>query len=352
MSAAQTDDYYVTGMSVAHFMLAAERLGVPARKLALARGLDPDVIMQLTSRINIADFEGLFMDLTLASGDEHFGYHLGQQVMPGVYGALTNLAFSSITMRDLLELTVRFQGLAGGTMHGFVHEDLDDGGILATWTMANTNPIVRRHVGNNVFTLLAHVISMLYIGGENGPAWVSFASPPPPPALRAQLEGMLRCPLHFDAELFQCCMSAEYIDTAVNPGSLQKRDEAVRIAEQQMAEQQQQRDWVGRVRQQMHDMLVTRPPQREVVARRLGMSARTLDRRLKEHDTSWQQLLDGVRAQLAQEYLADPTLSVQDIALRLGFSDVRALQRRFRVWTGMAPSDYREQLKSSDRPRT
>jgi AraC-like DNA-binding protein len=90
--------------------------------------------------------------------------------------------------------------------------------------------------------------------------------------------------------------------------------------------------------------MVVRSPRRETVAERLNISVRTLDRRLAEVDLTWQKLLDSMRAQLAREYLADPEMNVQAIATRLGFADVRAFQRRFRVWTGTTPSDYRSRL--------
>jgi AraC-like DNA-binding protein len=82
-------------------------------------------------------------------------------------------------------------------------------------------------------------------------------------------------------------------------------------------------------------------PRRELVASRLGISASTLDRRLKQADMTWQGLLDGLRAQLAIEYLSDPLLTVSDASAKLGFADLRAFQRRFKRWTGMTPSEFR-----------
>jgi len=84
-------------------------------------------------------------------------------------------------------------------------------------------------------------------------------------------------------------------------------------------------------------------PRRDVVAGRLGISTRTLDRRLQSAGIGWQELLDGLRVQLAIEYLADQELTVTQIAQKLGFTEIRAFQRRFKTWTGMTPSTYRKQ---------
>jgi AraC-like DNA-binding protein len=83
-------------------------------------------------------------------------------------------------------------------------------------------------------------------------------------------------------------------------------------------------------------------------ARELHVSVRTLQRRLEQRELTWQQLLNRIRAELAQEYLADRSLSLGDIALLLGFSEQSAFNRAFRRWTGSTPARVRR--ASSNRP--
>jgi len=73
----------------------------------------------------------------------------------------------------------------------------------------------------------------------------------------------------------------------------------------------------------------------------LGVSPATLRRRLGEEGTGWQTLKDEVRRELAIQHLADPRLSVEEVASRLGFHDGSAFHRAFRKWTGRAPGAYR-----------
>lgn len=73
----------------------------------------------------------------------------------------------------------------------------------------------------------------------------------------------------------------------------------------------------------------------------MHMSPRTLQRRLARHQLSWQQWLDRSREQLARQYLADPSLTLTDIALLLGFSEQSAFTRAYRRWSGNSPGRER-----------
>jgi AraC-like DNA-binding protein len=76
-------------------------------------------------------------------------------------------------------------------------------------------------------------------------------------------------------------------------------------------------------------------------AARLGMSARTLQRRLRSHHVSHRQLLDESRFDLASAYLCDPSTSITQISIMLEFADVSAFTRAFKRWSGMTPSEFR-----------
>lgn len=79
----------------------------------------------------------------------------------------------------------------------------------------------------------------------------------------------------------------------------------------------------------------------ETVARRLSMSPRTLQRRLRESGTSFEAVSRQLLSGLAQEYLRDPGLTIGEVAYLLGFSELSAFSRAFRRWTGQSPHDFR-----------
>lgn len=90
-------------------------------------------------------------------------------------------------------------------------------------------------------------------------------------------------------------------------------------------------------------------PSAENLADKLGMSVRTMSRRLRAEDTSHKALLDEVRAGLAERYLADDDLAVSDVAFLLGFSEPSAFHRAFKRWFGVSPSRKREEKPQSAR---
>ncbi len=77
------------------------------------------------------------------------------------------------------------------------------------------------------------------------------------------------------------------------------------------------------------------------LARRLGVTPRTLQRKLEAEGVAYSELLDQARRELACAYLADPALSVEEIAALTGYSEASAFSRAFRRWTGASPLRYR-----------
>ena len=85
-------------------------------------------------------------------------------------------------------------------------------------------------------------------------------------------------------------------------------------------------------------------PRRDEVASELHMSERTLQRRLEEEATSFVQLLDDTRRELAEQYLGRLHLSLAQAAYLLGFADQSSFFRACKRWFDLSPGQYRSQL--------
>jgi len=96
-----------------------------------------------------------------------------------------------------------------------------------------------------------------------------------------------------------------------------------------------------RVRSALHEMLPAGESSIEETANRLAMSKRSLQRRLSEESSSYQEVLNTTRRELAHYYLARPAISLGEIAYLLGFQDGNSFIRAFRGWTGQTPGEYR-----------
>lgn len=79
----------------------------------------------------------------------------------------------------------------------------------------------------------------------------------------------------------------------------------------------------------------------ETIARRLGLSKRTPQRRIEDEGTSFQQILKETREALARHYLEKTSLPVAEISFLLGFSEPNSFYRAFRAWTGTTPDQAR-----------
>ena len=81
------------------------------------------------------------------------------------------------------------------------------------------------------------------------------------------------------------------------------------------------------------------------VAKQLYMAPRTLRRKLRAENTSFRELMDELKMQVAIKYLRDTDLTIENIADALGFRDAANFRRAFRRWTKRAPHEYRPQLE-------
>jgi len=98
---------------------------------------------------------------------------------------------------------------------------------------------------------------------------------------------------------------------------------------------------VPQVRAAILDELAASGAELARVAKRLAMSTRTLQRRLDEAGTSYQDLVDEVRSVLARSLLRDRARSIIEVAFELGYADLKGFYRAFRRWTDATPAEWR-----------
>lgn len=95
------------------------------------------------------------------------------------------------------------------------------------------------------------------------------------------------------------------------------------------------------VRAVIHERLTAGRPSKTCVAALLGMSARTLHRRLAERGTNYDEVVREARARRTFELLANPAVGMYDVAVAAGYRGLASFYRAFRAWTGTTPGAYR-----------
>lgn len=337
-----TEEPFVTGIALSQWVHGSERLGMPAIRIMKQCGIDPLCLGDLERKIPLSEFENYLLALISASDDELLGLHVGQQVMPALYGSLAMVMMSADSLEEGVKMSAKYAPLAAGNAGGF--ELRDDGGYqFIVGLLAHRDPSVRRHWIESVAALT--VKAARFIFPSFSPDVLYFEHYPASKHLENSLIEYFRCPVEFGSNFNGARFETRKMAGYVNGFGKYTMEMARKLADQQMESQQVTQSFIDRVRMQIRDLIGVTSPRREAVAERIGISPRTLDRRLSAAGYSWQGLMDDIRSKLAYEYLKNPDEKIADIARKLGFSDVRAFQRRFRKWSGVSPTDYRNSVK-------
>jgi AraC-like DNA-binding protein len=150
------------------------------------------------------------------------------------------------------------------------------------------------------------------------------------------------CPVQFGCDEDSITFRQQDLDRPLTSANADISPILERRAEEMLA-RTDQTGISGRVRVVLQRHLRGDEPQLASIARELGMSMRTLQRRLSEEGARFGDLLDDVRHSMAAEYLATDSMNLMEMAFLLGFSDPNSFFRAFRRWTGTTPDAYRRQ---------
>lgn len=169
-------------------------------------------------------------------------------------------------------------------------------------------------------------------------------SPRMSPALRSRFEAYAGGPVEVGAEHTALVLDAQVLALPVQSADPELATYFQRRLHQAAQLEPGEPEVITRVRLAIQHALATGPPTSDRVAGRLAMSPRTLQRRLQEHGLGFAQLLEQTRRGLAERYLADPSLSLAEVAYLCGYQEQTSFFRAFRQWTGETPSTRRAAL--------
>jgi AraC-like DNA-binding protein len=164
-----------------------------------------------------------------------------------------------------------------------------------------------------------------------------------PEALRAVYEDHFGCPVKFDARKNLIAFDPADLE---RPFVTHNADVLAIIAPQLEAEllqQLAQRTFRERVKATLKKTLAGQRPELRAVARELGVSTRTLQRRLTDERVTFQQLIAEARRELARHYLQHSSLELNETAYLLGYEDANSFFRAFQQWEGTSPGEWRAQ---------
>ena len=295
--------------------------------------------LQAGDAIGLDDFNQLLENGRTALNDE-LGLVIGRQVNVLTLGSVGVAAASAPTLRDGLQTIESFSRLHAAQIAVEIRSNLQGANVLMHFVQ-DLGEVARFHAESGALLLQAY--AEMVSGEKIGDAEfrMHFDSPP----YAEKYSGLFHSPVSFGWPTSSIELPKHWLD---RPSPYY----------QQEAWQQSQLSLDTRLREYgsksghgfsgyVRSFLRASPlplPHLAFIAQRLNVSARTLNRRLKDEDNSFRELRNSVLCEWAKRYLSESDISVDAIATALGYDDSSNFRRAYKSWTGNSPSSYRNEL--------
>jgi AraC-like DNA-binding protein len=326
----------IAATSTLAMLRTAEARGFETADLLVEGGLKRELLEDPDARLAGPSVLGLWNALRERTGDPLLQLRAPATLPFGAYRVIDYLVAASPTVGDGVREFARFFGLIADAVSMSVTRDQDEYRLYLR--MADGGPVPPVYV-DYVFSALVVRIRMR-IRPDLQVLRVELRQPQP-------LDGavhreVFRAPVNFAAPADRLCFTAEEWARPT-----ESADAALaRVLEEhaRMLARRNPKPVLGFRAEVQKAIAAALPEGRGSVAdiaRALNVSARTLQRKLVETGTTFREISDSVRGQLAQEYLTDNSVSIAEVAFLLGFSDQSSFNRAFRGWTGESPGRWR-----------
>ena len=288
-----------------------------------ATDLTPQLLADDDARISAPQRAAAWAEALRLTGDRQLPLRIAAALPAGAFGVVEHVCRAAPTLGEALRQWVRYLNLLDDAVT--VGLELEEDRALLRVEREGEPPAPAAHeLSWALVARLARELSAVPFR----PLAVELAHPGPDDV--APFRDWFEAPVTFGAEATQLAILARAADELAKQAS----------ADPLMTQQ---------VKRALHDALRSDDAQVESVAKQLGLTVRSLQRRLKDAGTSFQAAREDVRRTLAQRYL-DDGLAITEISFLLGFSEPSALFRAFKRWTGLTPLERRAQRRAAAAP--
>lgn len=323
-----------TTATVRMVLKACKAAGVDTDELLNVSGIDRKTAEHPDGEVTFEQMRAFWKNAFHMSGDPQLAIHAAEQVEVGDYKCLDYLTIHASTVAQSLENYCRYLLLINTWIAWDIIKEKD----TVTLQMLPAAGIIPPLSYEFVFSIYARRMRLL-TDDNWAPALVKF--PFPPPADLQVHRDFFKSDIQYDAAVGEFIVSMDCWNRKLPGGDehlLQILDEHAKML---LSQRPLPDDFVGKIKQEIIKDLHGGEATRDTIANRLGMSPRTLQRRLDEQGIAFAELLDEVRAELAKNKLQGSDLSLSEIGFLLGFSEQSSFTRAFKRWTGKTPREYR-----------
>lgn len=336
MTAGVVHAHSVAASSIVGLLAYADALGIPTAGVLESAGLTRASLEGAEARVSEAANNKVWEQLALTSKDADFGLHFAERMTVDAFDVVGHLLARSRTLGEGLGRVVAYSRI----LHDAGRVELERSGgrvVVFPGCRGLVNEFPRQIAEFSAASVL--VLGRATTGKPLRATAVRFRHPAP--ARVSEHLRILGVVPTFDAretevELEDSVLELPILDA--QPGLLTYLDAYARDVISKLPADD---DLVSRVERAVAGAMSRGVPDIEAVAAQLGIGSRTLQRRLAEAETGFQELVDTVRRRYAEHYLADNRLAVAEVAFLVGFSEPSNFHRAFRRWTGTTPAAYR-----------
>jgi AraC-like DNA-binding protein len=335
-------------LSWAHGVLkAAQQLGASREQVLAQAGID--VAEAQCERWPIDDITRLWHAAAQCTQDPGFGLKAGSMAGPASFNVVSALLQSAPSLREAIALLQKFQHLIsdGGRFQMIAGES-------ASWLVYHARQGMLAFSPHQVEAVLAAVVSFSrwISGAPVRPRRVQFSQAQAGPL--AGYREVFACPVAFGQAFSGVLLDNALLDAALPQADAQQARWHQQRAQTRLAALSTPDTMVQGLRAWIAAQLQNQPPTRSQAARALGMTERTLARRMQLLQLSFTVLLDEARRDAALQAVEHTDRALAEVGQSLGFAEPSTFWRAFRRWTGHTPSQWRRQAaaeRQTQRPR-
>ncbi|MGH8456559.1 MAG: AraC family transcriptional regulator [Stenotrophobium sp.] len=342
MTAKPTAPGWISARHLRHFVAHGEAAGLRMDELLGNAGVGRDKLADADGLIPLAAVESMLQSLSGRYADPLIGLHMASDIQPASFGALGFILQACTKFSDVLDVATRYSGLLSNIgKTSLVH---GPGTAQLCWECAAGGEALRRHATEYVLGAFVVLARLLLPGRKGLLLSVNFAhARPDDPELARKYFAFFQCPVYFGKPVSSVTLPASALNTRLRHGDAFIKDLLERHARNQLQQRKLDTSFADQVRHLIGAMVMEGTPTKEMVAMQLGISSRSLHRKLQDLGTSYREILDRVRLDAAHERLREGADSISQISAHLGFSSHQAFLRWFKQSTGMTPGEYRKQ---------
>lgn len=260
-------------------------------------------------------------------------------------GMVSLLIAHQPTLGDALQVLSQFRNRINTNLVLRIEEF--DGMVLLRESFALDPPMPSRQADDLALGVLDQTCRSV-LGAEWTPIAISLPYEPPPPAERQVFQRLFSCPLEFNSDFEGILLNRTDLDRG-NPRSDPALAQHARSLVNAMIDPGE-RSVIQEVEQAIQLLMPSGRASIASVADSLGLTIRTLQRRLAEDGTPFSELLDRVRAREVERRLAQRRVRLTDIADQLGYSSLSAFSNWYRGRFNETPSEARRRMRHRARP--